>query len=166
MTAAKNGKTATPGDGGEVAPFGRRVVCWGLALAASENEWTLFTYHPSGGSMASVEPTVQVSLPPGAERTLTLRSEEGGAIVGFRQRSESTEQNSNETPQAWMRFFDQWFVGQGYSSAFNWRELQGAWYARFEHAESGRIEIQLAEDQDHIIKGTLVLTPAPSRPRE
>ncbi|MCH8922630.1 MAG: hypothetical protein IIA67_05725 [Planctomycetes bacterium] len=168
MVAAthKTAALAASGGSGEVAPLGRRVVCWGLAMAASENEWTLFTYHPSGGSIADAAKAFNAPLPPGAEGTLTLRAEEGGALVGFRQRASLTEQNSNETLQAWMQFYDQWFAGRGYTSAFGWRDLQGSWHARFEHIKAGRIEVQLTRDRDHNISGTLVLTPAPPRPRE
>ena len=168
MVAATRKPTAsaTSGEGGEVAPIGRRVVCWGLAMAASENEWTLFTYHPGDGVIAGAAQTFEVPLPPGAERTLTLRAEGGGAIVGIRKRWAATEQNSGETPQAWMQFYDRWFSGRGYSSELGWRDLQGTWHARFEHPESGRIEVQLGLNPDNFISGTLVLTPAPSGPRE
>ena len=168
-TAAESRKKAVlaaSDQGGEVAPFDRRVVCWGLALAASEHEWTLFTYHLQEGRLAVAAGSLEVPLPPGAERTLTLRFGEGEGVVGFRQRAPRAEQNSNETPQAWMQFYDRWLVGHGYSPDVAWRNLHGSWHARFEHPEAGRIEIQLARDRDHNIGGTLVLRAAPSGSRE
>src|SRR5262249_39612925 len=89
----------------------------------------------------NVAPTglAQVPLPPGAHRSLAIREERGGAMIGF---------YGSGDPQEWMRFFDGWFAEREWS-VDGWLAGSKVWSARFRSPdgdEHGHVEIQLAED--------------------
>jgi hypothetical protein len=59
-----------------VAAPGRRVTTWGFAVPATEDRWTLYTFHAAGSHD-------DVLLPPGSRRTLSIETADGSRIIAF-----------------------------------------------------------------------------------
>lgn len=112
----------------QVADGSRRVVSWGLAFPAgspspdSKATWTLFTF--ALGQEAAAETDAWMMLPsaPLAQRTLSLRTIDGGTLVGFRGAGE---------PRDWIDFYDRWFQRQGWQADAPWRGPSGTWQRRY-----------------------------------
>jgi hypothetical protein len=130
-----------------------RLVCWGMAMPAGENAWNLFVFQGvvAGNPVPTGLPSVP--LPPGGRRNLSLRDERGGMLVGF---------SGNGSPPEWMKFYDDWFTGQGWSSGEGWFMGGGACSARFHKPgapQAARVEVQFAEGANRELTGLLQIVP-------
>lgn len=126
-----------------------RLVCWGIAMPAREKAWTLFLFRetPTKGTSPSGLPNVP--LPPGASRNLSVRDERGGLVLGF---------SGSGSAQIWMKFYDDWFLRQGWSKTDKWSTGTEAWSARFSNPKApgaGYVEIRFAEDSHGELTGLL-----------
>jgi len=81
-----------------VAETGQRVVSWGLAfpIELEGKLWTLFTCVPADGSSALASDLPEVPSPPGGRCVMSLRTEDGGALVCYAGEGVS---------RGWTRFF-------------------------------------------------------------
>jgi hypothetical protein len=126
-----------------------RLVCWGLAMPARENAWTLYLFRESPAGSASPAGLRNAPLPPGAQRNLSVRDERGGLVLGF---------SGSGSAQIWMKFYDDWFLRQGWSKTDTWSTGAGAWSASFTPLREplrGKVEIRLAADHDGNLTGLL-----------
>jgi hypothetical protein len=111
-----------------------RVVIWGIAVPAGPDAWTLCLFQ-SGGAGHHVpvvggqgQPEVEIPLPPGGHRLVSIRAVGGGAITAFSVDHEHMVPNGN----AARGFYDRWFADHGWTVADGWRETASGWHARFE----------------------------------
>src|SRR5262249_3133356 len=126
-----------------------RLVCWGIAMPGGENAWHLYIFQATDAGQARPIEFAAVPLPPNASRNLSLRDVRGGIVLGFSGRGSPTE---------WMKFYDDWFSGKGWSSDDGWLNGDGASSARFHKPgapEAGRAEIQFAEGSHGELMGML-----------
>ena len=126
-----------------------RLVCWGIAMPARENAWTLFLFRGATTGSSSAAGLTNVPLPPGAQRNLSLRDERGGALIGF---------SGSGSPQTWMTFYDEWFTGRGWSNPDRWSvgaEAGSARYSKPGVPEAGHVEIRFAADGNGNLTGIL-----------
>ena len=130
-----------------------RVAVWGLAAPTGDKQWTLNTFQqvrPAAGNSDAIN----VPLPPGCHRTLSL-STESGRIIAFR---------GPDCASEWKRFYDDWFARQGGRRAARWQPIGGAWYAKF--ADRGEwIDIRFGPDGHGGLSGLLITTLDHSRQR-
>ena len=133
-----------------------RLVCWGLAMSAGNKAWNLYVFHGARAAQPASSGLHDVPLPPHARRNLSLRDERGGAFIGF---------SGDGTPQAWVKFYDDWFATAGWSSGTGWLDGAEAWSARFhkpDAPEAGRVEIQFAVGGRRELTGLLQIFPQDS----
>ena len=135
-----------------------RLVCWGMAMPAGESAWKLFLFQ--GAVQGHPVPTglPEVPLPPDGQRSLSLRDERGGMLVGF---------SGKGSPPQWIQFYDDWFAERGWSAEEGWLSAGGAWSARFRKPgvpEAGRVEIQFAEAANRELTGLLQIVPNDETP--
>ena len=137
----------------ETDPRRRRLVCWGLAMPAGNGAWNAYVFQGPGSAAATNAAVLQVPLPPGAARTLSVRDERGGGMVGF----------SGPGPASgWLKFYDEWFAARGWSAAAGWTTGDAAWSARFrpdQEGTSGHVEVQLAAAGAGELAGLLQIVP-------
>jgi hypothetical protein len=138
----------------------RRVLAWGLAVPAGENEWSLYTYRAARPAGSSAEPgrttpdplgsrklLADVQLPTGARRTLALRGQPGEATIGFTGRG---------LPETWRKELDAWFAAQGWQSD-GWRSINSGWHAHYRHpVSSDAAQVHFA-DSAGVLTGLITL---------
>lgn len=137
-----------------------RVVCWGILFPEGETRWKLFLFHPTARSTAE-SPHDDVPLPPGARRSLRVRSEIGGGLSAFR---------GPGTLQTWLDHFENWR---------NSLNLPLVTFRQHNHTATLRvrspaakprawIDIQLRELNNGEVSGLIVVSPfahdAPEQP--
>jgi len=155
------GVRALPSDAGagsighvaDAASVGPRLICWGMAMPFGENTWNAYTFQGSTAANTSRTGLPTIPLPPGAHRSLSLRDERGGAIIGF--------YGSGE-PGDWMKFYDKWFANEKWSADERGRVGARAWSAQFrktDAADDGRVEIQFAVDGNRQLTGLIQISP-------
>ena len=103
----------------------RRVVIWAMAFPSAETRWTLYLFHAAGSAAESSQSPPSFALPPGSRRTLAIGDGSGGALTAFAGKGD---------PQAWMRFFRDWFASNDWTPTEEWREVGSFWHARFHRA--------------------------------
>lgn len=160
-----------PIDNRDQAPeIGESVVSWGLGLRAprkgqkvdaAPNRWTLFTCaadRPEVGAEARGALDVfsagsigdaALSLPPDSQRTLGIRVQGGGGVVGFvnPQRVASNR-----------RFFNEYFEKRGWKREFGWEQEAAALDASFRASANATCDIQLQEKNGGGTRGIVTLT--------
>lgn len=148
-----------PEKGGPILETQRRVVCWGWAVPAADNVWTLWTVQAWG---AGVPPAslgqLEVPLPPGSRRILSLHSEGVGTLVGF---------EGPGLPEEWSTFFDQSFRERGWTPAQPWTRINHTWSARFGPAgesSPGRADVQFYREGPSRLTGLIHVTTTRGRP--
>lgn len=94
-----------------------RVLCWTLALpfvlrdengsetTSLPDRWTVVTCRPFSASAGRFESESIVSLPDGAKRTLSIRTEGGGQLLGF---------SGEGDPDQWGRWFAKQLESEGW----------------------------------------------------
>ncbi len=121
-----------------VATASRRMVAWGMAIPAGRERWSLYLCVPSRPSAKEVG-SLEVDLPLGCRRTLSLRCGDG-AMVGFRGTPRSAD--ARQAADAWKTSFEQSFVQRGFVAdalyGAAWTELEGVWHGRFVGQFQGR----------------------------
>ena len=130
-----------------------RVAVWGLAVPTGAKQWTLNTFQQLPSAVGNSN-AINVPLPPGCRRTLSL-STESGRIIAFR---------GPDCPSEWKGFYDDWFASQGGQRAAPWRLVGSAWCAKF--SDRGEwIDVRFGPDGQGGLSGMLMTTPDHSRPR-
>jgi hypothetical protein len=130
----------------------RRVVTWGLAAQASDDEWSLVTFHPTGREGKGVSEG-SLSLPPECRRLLTVRVGEGGSLSTF---------VAPGRPEAWQARFDERFQADGWKAAFAWQADQPGWHRRFGRSAGARAElldVHFTPSRDGELTGLVVRYP-------
>jgi hypothetical protein len=137
-----------------LAQAGYRVVVWGIAAPMGKAEWTLCTFQLATGSAEVGRGPVEVPLPPGGHRTLSMQAE-GTRTVAL---------SGPDRPGQWKRFYDEWFMRQGWRSAASWRPFGAAWRARFAAPDrGGLVDIHFGPDGRGGLSGLLLITACESR---
>ena len=136
------------------APSGNvqsRMVAWGMTVPSSESEssepvWTNYSCRfinrqPSTGQR------INVPLPPGGTKTLSIEDVDGASVTGFK----------GQSPIETMEFFSDWAKQNGIEETKSWQAFRGAWRAEFAHKKPSqvKIEIQLAIDGDRSVAGLI-----------
>jgi len=126
----------------QVATADRRVVSWGLAVPDAtpagerQSQWTLFTY--SSDSTAETTPEKLIwPAPPGGQRTLSLRTDRGGTMVGY------AGLGAIET---WTKFYDDLFNEAPSQSSHDWQVDFGSWRRRFSRAGIETVDVVIRLD--------------------
>ncbi len=135
--------------GSNLAQAGYRVVVWAVALPTAPGEWTLCRFEPNTSPAKAGSGLVDVALPPGVRRGLTLRA--GGAgIAAF---------HGPIHPEEWKRFFDDWFRSRGWQAATGWQATGAAWCAKFAAADGGgAVDVRFGPDDRGGSSGLLMMT--------
>ena len=119
----------------------RRVVVWGLAIPMASQAWTLYTFQPEQTESHQNSRLPEISLPPKANRLLAVQVGDcGGAVIAF---------SGSAGLEAWKRFYDDWFAGQGWKAAAPWRCVGASWHRHYATAGSRQpasAEIRLGPD--------------------
>jgi hypothetical protein len=137
----------------DAASEGPRLVCWAMAMPAGKEAWNLYVFRGTANGRSAPADRADVPLPPGVRRNLSLRDEQGSAIVGFSGMDDVGE---------WIKFYDDWFADRGWSSGEGWLKSTIAWSARFDEGGGSagrRIEIQFARDGNGELSGLLQVVP-------
>ena len=103
---------AHPTSGPSLAEPAYRVVIWGMALPAAKNAWTLYMFQ-SGGGGGENRPKVEIPLPPGGHRLVSIRAAGGDAITAY----------SADDGDAARMFYDRWFADHGWTAAAGWQPI-------------------------------------------
>lgn len=130
-----------------------RVLCWGLAMPFGSSAWTLYVFRDALARNSGPTVGLEVPLPPGALRNLSLRDPQGGSLVGF---------SAAEPPKTVMKFYDDWFREQGWPASDGWQSGNRVWTVRYRsHAEPGadQVDVRFAEDRDGRLSGLLQIVP-------
>jgi hypothetical protein len=143
-------------NGSKSAPAARRLICYGLAMPAGEQFWTLLIVKGASGRTGS-QTNSDIPLPPGAARTLSLRDTKGSALSGFAGKALASE---------WITFYDDLAEARGWTRSTAWSPGNQSWAARFARREGGWVDIRLANDRRGELTGVLQVIPQISDPIE
>ena len=136
--------------GANLARAGYRVVLWAVAMPAGAGGWTICCFEPNAPSLAGASGLIQVPLPPGSRRGLSLRAG-GSGITAF---------DGPYHPEDWKRFFDDWFRSQAWRTVTDWQSSGSAWYAKFAAADGrGAVDIRFGPDGRGGLSGLLMMAP-------
>lgn len=153
MVLAVTDSTATA-SGREVARSPRRVLSWGLALPVTESDWTLFTCSAANAAAATLPSLSLLPEPTDSLRTMLLRTEDGGALIGLAGPGDI---------KAWQEYFDHWFAEQDWKAVSRWRREGNSWQARYGDAKLGWIHVQMSAD-GRFVRGMLTVAPPGDEP--
>jgi hypothetical protein len=126
----------------QVATPDQRVVSWGLAVPDAtpegepQSEWTLFTYL-SEATATTTHKNLIWPAPPGGQRTLSLRTDRGGSIVGYA---------GVGTIESWTTFYDDLFADPPSRPDDDWQVDFGSWRRRFTSAQTETIDVVIRHD--------------------
>ncbi|HUG69431.1 MAG TPA: hypothetical protein VMM76_16895 [Pirellulaceae bacterium] len=140
----------------QVATAARRVVSWGLAVPDAtpegerQSEWTLFTYS-SDTTFATTPERLSRPAPPGAERTLSLRTEQGGTIVGYA---------GFGTVESWTKFYEDLFATGPSPPSDRWQVDFGSWRRRFVSTEKETVDVVIRLDGDSTLRSFVITSPS------
>jgi hypothetical protein len=134
-----------------VAETEQCVLSWGLAfpIESEGHQWTLFTCVPADGPSALTSDLPGAPAPPGGRHVMSLQTDGGGAIVCFA---------GEGSPQDWLRFFEEWFEQQQWSSSKGWQTIGGMWHRRFHHT-SKNTTVQIAVEYDGHLRAMMTVAP-------
>ncbi len=145
----------------QVATPERRVVSWGLAVPDAtpagerQSEWTLFTY--SSDSTAETMPERSIRpAPPGGQRTLSLRTDRGGTIVGYA---------GSGTVESWTRFYNDLFAESPSQLDDDWQVDFGSWRRRFARAGTETVDVVIRLDGGDTLHSLVITSPTGSDDR-
>ncbi len=139
----------------DLAQLGYRAIMWAIAVPAGANQWTLCVFRPADSPMGEESGLVEVPIPPGCRRTLSIQAG-GGGIVAF---------GGPDRLDRWKRFHDDWFADQGWRQSVHWRSAGKAWYAKYVAPDyiGGAVEVRFGPDGRGGLSGLLMITPRQSR---
>lgn len=141
-------------DGADHSVGSRRVVCWGLAVPLSggenANRWTLFMW---AGESQSVDSAVinQFPMPPGARRTMSMRSADGATLLSMRGAGK---------PADWVKHFQSWQRESSFVEDTPWHLSGTSWHARYGDENQGWLDMRIWQGQPHSVSGIVSYTPA------
>lgn len=138
----------------------RRLVCWGLAFPEGDARWMLSVFTAAGIAPASPGDWPDVQVPPGARRSLAMRDQRGGGLIGFSGAGE---------PADWREFFSNDLQQSGWSAPAGWQQMHNRNSARFvgpTQSGAGTIEILFSTDRNRQLTGLIQLLPGPDAIRE
>ncbi len=140
----------------DLAQLGYRAIMWAIAAPAGANQWTLCVFRSADSPMGEESGLVEVPIPPGCRRTLSIRAVGGGGIVAF---------GGPDRLDRWKRFHDDWFANQGWRQSVHWRSAGKAWYAKYLAPDyiGGAVEVRFGPDDQGGLSGLLMITPRQSR---
>jgi hypothetical protein len=132
------------------ADLSRRLICYGLAMPAGEQLWTLLIVKgaPAGSNSSAGSP--DIPLPPGAARTLSLRDSQGSVLLGFAGKALASE---------WITFYEDLAEARGWTRLTAWSAGNESWAARFARRDRGWVDIRLANDRRGELTGVLQVIP-------
>jgi hypothetical protein len=152
VVGTRHFSTEAAGDGRKSsAADAWRVVCWGMAFPSEDRRWRLFAFHTPGERTSPQ--SVDVELPAGSRRIMSLRADSGEALVGF---------EGDGPPEAWIGFFDGWFRENGWRLSGRWESSGGGWTARYSPADddrSSRVDVHFTQTGDAKWSGLLDVIP-------
>jgi hypothetical protein len=127
-----------------------RVVIWGMAIPVTQHAskepvaWTLYLFQSGGAAGGRGQSSVEVPLPPGGHRLVSIRAVDGGAITAFSVDHEYMVPNG----RAAREFYDRWFADHGWTVVLGWQQVASGWQARFETrpAPALAVDIRLGMD--------------------
>jgi hypothetical protein len=131
----------------------RRLVCYGLAMPVGERTWTVFIVKGSPAGQTSPASPGNISLPPGAARTLSLRDERGSLLLGF---------SGNGDPEEWIRFYEDQCSKCGWARSAAWSQGNESWAARFARRDGDWVDVRFAKDRRGELTGVLQVIPQTS----
>ena len=139
----------------QVATAERRVVSWGLAVPGAtpagepQSEWTLFTY--SSDSTAETTPERLIwPAPPGGQRTLSLRTDGGGTMIGYA---------GIGTIESWTKFYDDLFAESPSQAAGDWQVDFGSWRRRFARVGIETVDVVIRIDGGDTLQSLVITSP-------
>ncbi|MDA1051536.1 MAG: hypothetical protein O3C40_13790 [Planctomycetota bacterium] len=138
-----------------VATPDRRVVSWGLAVPEAtpagepQSEWTLFTYSSDATAETTPERLIRPA-PPGGRRTLSLRTDRGGNMVGYA---------GIGTVESWTRFYDELFAAASPRRGNDWQVDFGSWRRRFVSAGDEVVDVVIHLDGEETIRSLVITSP-------
>jgi hypothetical protein len=138
---------AEPGDQAGSASTG--VLSWGIAVPDADSSWTIFVYPGSGVGHSSIPGLPQVELPTGTIKTMSLASENGGALLGF---------SGSIDPAACRAHFDRWAATTNTPQAAPWRKIGPQWMARFGKEDIGWVDVHLFEEDGRSTGGFVAVS--------
>ena len=139
--------------GANLAQAGYRVVVWAIAVPAGTGGWTVCRFEPRFSSSGGAAGPVQIPLPPGCRRGLSLRAG-GSGITAF---------DGPNAPEQWKRFFGDWFQRQGWRTSADWQATGPAWYAKFAAHGRGAVDLHFGPDGRGGLSGLLMVTPSETK---
>jgi hypothetical protein len=131
------GQKAMPGTSLDETPY--RVVLWGIAVPTAANAWTLYLFQSGGAAGEEGQRRVEIPLPPGGHRLVSILAAGGGAITAF----------STDDGDLGRTFYDRWFADRGWTAAASWQRVASGWHARFKtpsHVPALAVDIRLGTD--------------------
>ena len=137
-----------PADTGRVAAGAPRVVSWGLGVPCGDEEWTLFVSAADQKPAAKHAETTSLPIPPRSRRSMSLRTEDGTALIGLVGSGQIND---------WREFYTDWFDGHNWSMDAAWRQDSGQWLGRFSNRKD-RVRIQISIQHDYLA-GMITVTP-------
>lgn len=153
VAPAESAPHTTRRDDKILAEAGPRLLCWGLAMPLGESAWTLYVFRGSSAKNGAAPAGLDVPLPPGARRNLSLRDARGGTLVGF---------SAAGRAETLMTFYDDWFRQQGWLPGEGWHGGNRVWTARYRSdakSMTHEVDVRFAEDSGGLLSGLLQTTP-------
>jgi hypothetical protein len=155
IVGVRHGDPAATDSSEKVAGGGRRVVTWGMAVPTEHGAWTLYTFHRAGQAAGSASGVSDLPIPPGSSRILGVREVGGGAVAAFKGQAQ---------PDAWKRFYEEWFHWQGWSSATGWHGSGGSWSVRYrqplDDGRTAEVDLHFGADGRGGMSGLLMHNPS------
>ncbi|MBI2480880.1 MAG: hypothetical protein HYV60_20300, partial [Planctomycetia bacterium] len=139
----------------QVATAELRVVSWGIAVPDAtpvgepQSAWTLFTYTSDTTAGATPDPEMG-SAPPGGQRTLSLRTDRGDAVVGYA---------GTGNIESWVKFYDELFIDLPLRPRGDWQVDSGSWRRRFESADMETIDVVIRRDGANNLRSLVLTSP-------
>ena len=136
--------------GPNLVKSGFRVVVWAVAMPVGDEGWTLYCFQPAERASETASALPEIPLPPGGHRSLSLQAVDGAGLTAF---------DGPYQPEAWKRFYADWFRRQAWPTATAWQPAGAAWYAKFAATDRGTVDIQFGPDGRGGLSGLLMIAP-------
>ncbi len=125
----------------------RRLLCWGLAFPFQNDRWKLFSFRDARQTTSTTRSLPQIDLPANSRRVLSIRSEDGGAMVVF---------EGDADVKTWMVSFNNWFETHDWQAEQPWSASDTGWSARYTTTQQNvAADLQLQNDEQGKLNGIL-----------
>lgn len=128
------------------------VLAWGVAVPGADSNWTLFAYPGSQTNVSTTGGVPRIELPVGTTTTMSLSSENGGAMLAF---------SGSLDVGVCRQHFDRWARTTGTPQIFPWRMIGQQWLARFGDHNMGWMDVHLFVEDGRLNGGFLTLSGGP-----